>query len=467
LFLNQSRRLGRPVDWNPEAPALWTFNLHYFEYLDELPRAEQKALCREWVEANSVGREPAWHPYPTSRRIINWCKADFEDADLRRSLYRQAAFLSKSTETHLFGNHLLENARALLFAGCYFDGDEPALWKEQGLTLLRDQADEQILDDGGHFERSPMYHALMLEGYVDASNLLPPGHPDQEFLTEIVRRMSDFLVSMTHPDGRIALFNDAAHRIAPSTEEIVDYVRRVTGYRPKRQQAFAQTGYFRMDHGPLCFIIDGGAIGPDYLPAHAHADIFSYELYLGDVPFIVDAGTYGYDSGLMRSYVRSTKAHNTVCVDGVDQAECWSSFRVARRYAPEDVTLQQHGNTVVFDGCFTGYAHLIGDGIVHRRCVRARRRQGQVQVTDYVGGDGVHTVTSRLHLHPEVSVRPHERGCCLANRGRSLELSTVDSQVRLEEEWYCPEFGIRKKASVLVMQRRRRLPLQLRHTIQY
>jgi uncharacterized heparinase superfamily protein len=467
-FLNRPRHLGRPVDWRPDAPALWTFNLHYFEYLCELPLAEQKALCREWVEANPVGRKPAWHPYPTSRRIIHWCKADFDDADLQRSLYQQAAFLARTTETHLLGNHLLENARALLFAGCYFEGhgDAPE-WKDQALEIYRAQTEEQILADGGHFERSPMYHALMLEGYVDAANLLPRHHPDQSLLRAAVRRMSDFLVSLTHPDGRLALFNDAAHHVAVPTEQLAAYVRRVTGYRPQQQRQFPQSGYYRIAHGDLNVLVDGGPIGPDYLPAHAHADIFSYELYLGDAPFVVDAGTYEYEPGPMRDYTRSTRAHNTVCVDGVDQAECWDSFRVARRYAPEDVTMHEYGDVVIFDGSFTGYAHLIGDGIVHRRCMRLSRRHRRVQVTDYVAGDGSHTVTARLHLHPEVSVRLQDPGIRLANRGRTLELSTGDSQVRLEKEWYCPEFGIRRKALVLVVQKRGRLPLQLRHTIQY
>jgi uncharacterized heparinase superfamily protein len=312
-----------------------------------------------------------------------------------------------------------------------------------------------------------MYHAIMLEGYVDAANLLPRRHPDQPLLRAAVRRMSDFLVSLTHPDGRLALFNDAAHHVAVPTEPLAAYVRRVTGYRPQQQRQFPQSGYYRIDHGDLNVLIDGGPIGPDYLPAHAHADIFSYELYVGDAPFIVDAGTYEYEPGPMRDYTRSTRAHNTVCVDGVDQAECWDSFRVARRYAPEDVTMHEHGDVVVFDGFFTGYAHLIGDGIVHRRCIRSSRRHRRVQVTDYVAGDGSHTVTSRLHLHPEVSVRLYKDGIRLASRERAIELSTGDSQVRLEKEWYCPEFGIRKKAPVLVVQKRGRLPLQLRHTIQY
>lgn len=468
VFLNDRRPLGRPVDWTPDAPALWTFHLHYFNYLPGLDRSLRADLCRDWIQSNPAGSDPGWHPYPTSLRVINWCRAAPREPDILGSLYRQASYLYRHVETHLLGNHLLENARALVLAGHFFgeQGEAPS-WNERGLRIYRDETPEQVLGDGGHYERSPMYHALVLEGYLDVLAVLPDEHPDRPFFDRTVRRMMDFLDALTHPNGRIALFNDSVQGEARLTHELRAYASEIIEHEPEAKAAFPETGYYVHDDEDLYLVIDAGPVGPDHLPAHAHADIFSYELYLGDTPFIVDTGTYEYEPGPMRDYTRSTRAHNTVCVDGVDQAECWDSFRVARRYAPEDVTMHEHGDVVVFDGTFTGYAHLIGDGIVHRRCIRSSRRHRRVQVTDYVAGDGSHTVTSRLHLHPEVSVRLYEDGIRLASRERAIELSTGDSQVRLEKEWYCPEFGIRKKAPVLVVQKRGRLPLQLRHTIQY
>ena len=90
-------------------------------------------------------------------------------------------------------------------------------------------------------------------------------------------------------------------------------------------------------------MVDGGPGGPDHLMAHAHADLFSYELSLFGERFVVDTGVYEYPAGPMRQYVRSTAAHNTASVDGVDQIECWDSFRVARRAAPNDVTWETSG----------------------------------------------------------------------------------------------------------------------------
>ncbi|WP_259057428.1 heparinase II/III family protein [Salinibacter ruber] len=467
-FLNQKKELGRPIDWQPDVPALWQFKLHYFHYLHGLPRSVQKALCREWISANPVGQEPGWHPYPTSRRIINWCKADFQAPDLQRSLYQQGAYLARTVETHLLGNHLLENARALVFAGCFFgeQGEAPE-WLERGLEIYRNQTPEQILEDGGHFERSPMYHALMLEGYVDVLNLLPEDHPDWSWLAQTVQEMSEFLLSMTHPGGRIALFNDATRNEACPTDKLLAYARCVLDLQPERRSCFEETGYYIHGSDDAYLIIDGGPIGPDYLPAHAHADIFSYELSLDGLLFIVDTGVYEYEAGDMRDYVRSTRAHNTVCVDGVDQAECWDSFRVARRYPPRDISLTQKGGQSRFEGCFDGYTQLIGDQISHRRCIEANQSKCRITIEDSVTGEGRHTVESRIHLHPDVQVERSRDYISLERAGRDVRISARDSTVRFENGWYCPEFGLRESNTVIVLGGDYSLPARLRYSIRY
>jgi len=467
-FLNTSRDLGRRVDWHPEAPLLWRFHLHSFQFLSRVDGAIGRQLCREWMESNPVGMWPAWHPYPTSIRVVYWCKSEIKSEDLLCSLYQQAAYLYRNLETHLLGNHLLENARALVFAGCFFgEQGEATKWLTQGMEIYRNQTPEQILDDGGHFERSPMYHALMLEGYVDVLNLLPEEHPDWHWLVQTVQDMSDFLLSVTHPGSRIALFNDATRNGACSTQELLGYAGRVLDVQPERRSRFDETGYYIHGAGNVYLIIDGGPIGPDYLPAHAHADIFSYELSIDGVLFIVDTGVYEYEAGDMRDYVRSTKAHNTVSVDGVDQAECWDSFRVARRYSPCKVSFEREGEQSIFEGTFGGYAHLIGDGIKHRRRIKGDYTQRRIAVTDRVTGEGRHTVESRIHLHPNVRVQRGRDEVLVEREGVGLRISTEDSRVRFEKGWYCPELGIRRRNTVVVLGGEQSLPTRLHYSIRY
>jgi uncharacterized heparinase superfamily protein len=466
-FLNRELDLGRPVRWTAEVvPLLWRYNLHYGQWLQVLEPPEQESLCREWVTANPPGRTVGWLPYPNSLRIVNWCKAGFTSPDLLASLYAQTAWLYRTTEYHQPGNHLLENARALVFAGRFFARQgEADHWLQEGLKILERETPIQVLPDGGHFERSPMYHALMLELYLDMLNVLPREHPACNVLTDATRRMADFLASVLHPDERIPLFNDATFEIAPSPTALISYARRLIGHEPILQSAFPDTGLYLHRDERAFLVIDGGLVGPDYLLAHAHADIFSYELSVGGQRFIVDTGVFEYPAGEMRRYVRSTKAHNTVCVDDTDQAECWGSFRVARRFAPHSMQFYSDNSGTRLSGCFDGYGSLIGDGIRHQRTVEAGC--GRMRIEDHVTGRGTHRVESRIHLHPEVTCTLDGPQARLTRNGVQCLFRTGDnSQLRTENGWYCPGFGVRHRNQVLVLGGLVSLPASLQYSIE-
>ncbi len=451
-FLNDSADLRNPVRWSArEKPLLWRFNLHYFHYLHLLEREEQDVLCRDWIAANSPGTQPAWHAYPTALRIVNWCRADVQAADLQDSLYRQAAHLYRNLETHVMGNHLLENARALVYAGRFFEGQgEAPRWLEKGLGIFRTQTPEQILPDGGHFERSPMYHALMLEGYLDVLNLLPENHPDASFFEETCQRMTAAFQSFIHPDGSLALFNDSTQEIALAPDLLLGYADALLGSRPAPRLDLPDTGYHAYRDAHWYFVADAGPVGPDYLMAHAHADVFSFELSVGGVPFIVDTGVYSYANGPARDYVRSTAAHSTLEIDGVNQVETWGSFRVGRRAAPRDVRAERTSGSLRVEGVFDGYAQQIGDALLHRRTFSLDAEAGALRIEDRVEGQGTHRIVSRLTLHPEVEVRVEDDAAWLERDGIRLRVTASDT-LEIEEGGYCPRFGTRKARPVLTL----------------
>jgi uncharacterized heparinase superfamily protein len=457
------------VNWKPtELPLLWQFNLHYFDYLYLLSREEQLEMASDWVRANRLGNTVAWHPYPTSLRVVNWCKLRLDTPELLRSIYQQASHLYRNIEFHQPGNHLLENAKALIFAGSYFAGQGKAYrWLRRGLRIFQRETPVQVLKDGGYFECSPMYHAIMLKGYLDIINILPQEHPDLPLLRESAKRMTDFLVSVTHPDGNIALFNDSTQEIALSTRSLAQYAQDLLRQPARKRFAFAETGYFVHENPAIYLIIDGGAIGPEFLPAHAHADIFSYELSVAGHPFVVDSGVFEYSAGAMRTYVRSTLAHNTVSIDGIDQAECWNSFRVARRFAPHNVSFARDETQSTFEGSFSGYARLIGDRIVHRRQITCNDPLREIRIQDTIEGRGTHVVKSLLHLHPDLSVENQGNKILLSVADTRCVIEVEEGSISVEEGWYCPEFGLKQKNKVLVLGGEHSLPTQISYRISY
>ena len=168
IFLNQKKEVN---NWNDEnIDKLWLYNLHYFDFLlqKEPPGLE---VIDKWIDENPVGIGNGWEPYTISLRVVNWIKYHFKIKNLNRrqldSLYLQSQYLSKNIENHILGNHLFENAKSLFLAGLFFQDKKI---QTLGFSTLQKEIKEQVLDDGAHFELSPMYHAIILEGMLDLVN---------------------------------------------------------------------------------------------------------------------------------------------------------------------------------------------------------------------------------------------------------------------------------------------------------
>ena len=469
IFVNDERRPGWPPDWSmPDAPLLWRYNLHYLEWIQALPPAERLDVALDWERRHPPVRGAVgWAPYPTSLRLPTLCLLASGEGGMRvwPSLWRQAEHLSRCPERHLLGNHLLENGIALACAGAAFDGPDADRWLATGLGILREQIPEQILPDGMHFERSPMYQIRLTHALAMVANT---GHAAlREVVAEPLARMRSALLAMCHPDGGIALFNDAAFGIYPDPAAVSDFVSATLGgvAAPPPPTALPDAGYFvgRGPDGDAVFC-DAGALGPDYLPGHAHGDIFSYELSLGGRRVVVDSGTFDYVPSEMRRHCRSTSAHNTVTVGDADQAEFWGAFRVGRRGRPRDVALGHTEDGFTLSGWHDGFRHL-PHRPVHRRTFRWHRR-GELVVHDDVTADGPVSATSRIHLHPECRV--------VAVTGTAVRVVRDDvpftvtigegPSPRIAEGWYCPRFGVRQRNPVVVLESRGH-PVRVRYTI--
>ena len=469
-FLNESRRLPYG-DWRAAGAAdLWRYHLHYFDDLNAggavSRRAWQGEAIEDWVRSNPVGAGTGWDPYPTSLRVVNWIKYALAGGALSsaatESLANQVRALRGRLEYHLLGNHLLANAKALVFAGAHFEGREANAWLDKGMSLLQEELPEQILPDGGQFERSPMYQALALEDLLDLINAVgayPAAFPDRwrplmRSWPHTAQRMLRWLDVMCHPDGEIALFNDAASGLAPSLAELSRYAGELLGpsrYERARLSHLSDSGYIRSEAPDAVLIADVAPIGPDYLPAHAHADTLSFELSLFGQRVIVNGGTSRYGKGPERQAERGTPANSTVTVNSENSSEVWDGFRVARRARPFDLLIEESTGETRISCAHDGYKRLSGKPI-HRRSWRVR--QNELRIEDLIEGR-YKTALAHYHLHPSVEAiaDPQAISGVLRLPGGEEARWRASNRVRIEPSHYAPEFG-RKLPS-------RRLALEL------
>lgn len=449
-FLNQDHSLR---EWDdPALPKLWRYNLHYFDDLSadgaEHRCVWHEALMARWIAENPPAAGSGWEPYPTSLRIVNWVKYALAGHALTPaaldSLAVQARWLSRRIEWHLLGNHLFTNAKALIFAGCFFSGPEAEAWRRRGLAILDHEYSEQFCADGGQFERSPMYHALALEDVLDLLNLSRAyGGEIAEPRVGLVQAVREWLAAMTHPDGEIGFFNDAAIGIAPGPAVLEAYAGRLglpalAGAKHPVTD-LPDSGYARIETGPLVALIDKAPLGPDYLPGHGHADTLSFELSLYGQRLLVNSGTSLYGESAERVRQRGTATHNTVVIDGQDSSEVWSGFRVARRARVRNECIEVQGDGVRVAAEHDGYTRLPGRP-VHRR--EWSFSAGGLKLVDTVSGTFASAV-AHFHFHPAVRLSRDGDGFTASlPGGQTVRIGFAGGAPKLVESHWHPEFGL-------------------------
>lgn len=363
-FLNIEYSFIGEIDWELSTHGkLWQYNLAYFDYLNqaEVSKEEGLRLMRDFSAQGHL-LQSAIEAYPTSLRIINWIKFiskhRIQEEILTNALYAQALFLSKRIEYHLLGNHLLENAFALLYAGVFFREER---FFTKAKQLLHTALQEQILEDGGHFEGSPMYHQRMLYRVLEAVDLLRNNQHDvdlETLLTSKASVMLGWLQVISFSNGNIPMVNDATSEVAPDTATL-EAMGRLLNIQPIGQR-LTTSAYRMFKQQGFEVLMDVGGISPDYQPGHAHADTFNLLLNVDNHPILVDTGISTYQVTDRRQVERSTSSHNTVTVKDTNQSEIWAGFRVAQRAKVELLEDTLHQVIALHDGYLT-------EGVLHER----------------------------------------------------------------------------------------------------
>lgn len=469
-FINK-RNISTDFDWNRcNFDKLWLYNLHYFDYLRQKNSKDIKEVLNylliDWVRKNSPKSSVGWEPYPTSLRIVNWVKwalvgNPLED-EIRRNLAIQAEWLYRRVEIHLLGNHIWANAKALIYAGLFFSGDKADLWLKKGLSIFENEIKRQILDDGGHVERTPMYQSLMLEDLLDLINIAN-AYPDKILdsaklkWADESRKMYRWLSLMTLPDGDVSFFNDSAPNIAPSLKLLAEYAASLRVDMPYKIPLLksgalvhlAESGYIRYEDLSISAILDVAPISADYLPGHAHADTLSFELAVDGLKILTNCGTSRYGSDKVRLAERATKSHNTVEIAGLNSSEVWGGFRVAKRAKPFDLKISKAKDDIYEVECsHDGYTR-ISSGLIHtRKWILSGRG---VIIEDRVSGRSLPSVARFIFTKDVLIDRLDDENFYLKAQDSRIIFTVNEGRGSLEKIAYAPQFGLNMNTNCITV----------------
>lgn len=415
---------------------LWLYNFHYFDSINSKNKTNtllDYQYIYNWINAYKNIKSPAWDPYPTSLRIVNWIKwilrGNKANVEIKKSLIRQVKWLYKNIEYHLLANHIWANAKALCFAGLFFEGEEAEKWFKKGLKIIKNEIKEQCLKDGGHIERSPMYHSIFLEDLLEIIylNKIYENYFDQLFIKDLLvnsKKMILWLINLSHSDGKISFFNDSAFDIACPIKELIEIYNIVStkvisnNLNTYRSIHLKYSGFVRLQKSEIICLCDVGSIGPDYMPGHAHAETLSFEVSYKGQRIFVNSGISTYEISKKRESQRSTSAHNTLNINGKNSSDVWSSFRVGSRARIINSNFSANDKELIFEGSHNGYRNLKGAPIHNRKWVIKHK---EISIIDYLQTSSNQNVFINYFLHPNFCLeRKSDSLFFILNSGNNL-----------------------------------------------
>ncbi|NER93886.1 MAG: hypothetical protein F6J86_08605 [Symploca sp. SIO1B1] len=255
-FLNQTKELDFPLTWNSTAYSrLWQFHLHYFDWIrdilitgyrqgaiDSYSLGKIQYLISDWIAANPLYSFDGWHPYTTSLRIVNWTYAiraipSLANPAIATSLWRQLNYLQRHKEYFAGGNHLLENLRAIIIGGLNFSHPQAEKYVQVAVNQLCQQLSLQILPDGCHYERSPMYHLIVMNLVAESVACLGnAGWTVPETIVNYLEKMLQFALGIRLAKGSYPLWNDAAYNGVQTLDEVTSWVSQLLCKAEGRRQ---------------------------------------------------------------------------------------------------------------------------------------------------------------------------------------------------------------------------------------
>jgi hypothetical protein len=428
------------------------------------------------------------------------------DKDLVRALALNGRYIERYLSTYFSPNtHLIGEAVGLFFIGTLCPQIPVATrWQRKGLEIVLAEAERQVRPDGVYFEQSLYYHVYALDFFLHTRALAGcNGIGIPESFDAILSRMLEVLRVLARngelegfgddDGGRVfsprrnrakhmgdslalgaaLLRNDSLKQCATVTEEAIwlfgEGATDLHAAVPAAlaSVAFTQGGLYVMASGgdaPAQMLIDAGPQG-NGASGHGHADALSVRLWTKERRWLVDPGSYVYVSaGDERSQFRGTGAHNTLRVDGLDQAVPGNPFSWT---ALPEVSVEgwvAGPIFTLFSGSHTGYRRL-PDPVLHRRMILYLHGEYWL-VRDIAKGAGIHDLEIFWHLAPDVKVAVSPSALTVnpaSGKGEKLVLLGANPQrweLAVSEGLVSPAYGEKQSAPVASFGARVQLPAE-------
>ncbi len=482
---------------------------------------ELKEQWYHWKQQNPYGIGINWSSsLEIGMRAMSWiwvrellgASSELGDrfrSDLLQGLAQHGRYVSNYLSTYFSPNtHLIGEAVALLFLGITCpELPLASAWKKTGWEIVQEEIGRQVRDDGIYFEQSFYYHVYALDFFLHARILaernglqVPPA------LDRKIERMAEALCALGQ-DGKVPRIGDddggrvfdsarnlSMHALDPIATAAVLYNRsdfkaislgfceeslwllgedgakkftKLPVISPKPfSRSFESSGFYVMasENPQTKLVVHAGPMGA-LRAGHSHCDLFALNLSIDGRDCLTDPGTFRYVSDSNeRNYFRETAAHNTLKIDGKDQAESSGPFSWN---AVPTVQIKKWIQGEGFDllaAQHSGYGRL-DSPVSHTRWIFSLKSQFWF-VRDVIAGQGRHSLEQSWHLDPNLEWQTNgEAGFAATNKANSKVVFTLlaekDLASQIKKAWHSPVYGQKRASSLLHFDCDRQTPSEL------
>jgi uncharacterized heparinase superfamily protein len=440
--------------------------------------------------------------------------------DLLKSLLLHARFIVGNLEDGpVRGNHYISDLAGLFLCGLGLqEFKEAGTWRDFAVEKLCAEMERQVTSDGLDYEASLSYHAFVVEMFLFPALLsAEKGSPFPRPYLERLQKMVEVVARLVRPDGTLPQIgdNDDGRFLIVS-----QYHRKRRDWRPLltlggylfgrpewlsqagdawvegawllgerflawraesrlppsvpgfRCHAFSEAGLYQLGSGEVQMVVDAGPVGQGNNGGHAHNDTLAFDLYAFGEEILPDRGTGTYTPDLsLRDRFRSTRAHNTIEVDGQEINPFPDEpFRLIPADAPRAVGWRLGTRRACLVAEHRGYRRLPA-GLVHRRSILMDRAAATFLIEDRLLGKGRHRFLASFHLAPGWSAMVGDDGWTArgSEGGPSVRFlwkrRPEGSTVAVEEDLHSPSYGVTGPARTVRVRWSGEAPCRMRYAL--
>ena len=493
----------------------WTLGKAYWTTNRRDYKEKFFSLTLDWISKNPFCYGVNWmSPMDVAIRACNWIAGFYFFNDDRptetessawltilKSLWQHGVYLEHNLEyTRRSGNHLLADAVGLLMLGVFFKSSKQGrAWLSLGKSILEEEILLQTNPDGVNYEMSVAYHRMVTEFFLTSFILMKKNkHPFSDAYRERLQLMLGYVAHYTKPDGTAPLVGDSDDgrlfwfneeedfnnhtSLLPIAHTLFDFPFRsgetdfseqalwLLGtdgwelFQRKKRAAqpvslgsllFANSQFAVLQSSNAHIFIDAGELGKKGWGGHGNNDTLSFELYANGVSWLTDRGTFTYTANRqLRDELRSTRAHNTVMIDGVELADFANAFKVkADLTNPKILKWETSSERDVLVAEHSAYQRL-PNPVKHKREFLFDKQRDELLLTDTLTGQGDHTAEFFFHFAADIALTQTGNIITATHTSSArliLTLSTKPDSISIQPSWIAPRYNRRADTQMLTV----------------